>query len=106
MSAKQITIRVWKCRCNLPDCPGDGKPWISRSKKPPRACSWCKRITWNRPDRRVKEKTIADMTPDELREYNRTIQAESRKRKKQSATEGINGDKQNTGIGTSLPGVR
>ena len=77
MSAKQITLQAWKCRCNLPDCPGKGKPWISRGKQPPARCRWCKRLTWNHADRRLKPK----MTREELRAYNREKQMESRQRR-------------------------
>ena len=78
MSAKKITIHAYRCKCELPDCPGNGKPWTSHGNKPPRACRWCKRITWNREDRRLKPK----MTEAQRRTYNREKQAESRERKK------------------------
>lgn len=79
MSVKRITIHAYRCKCELPDCPGGGKPWTSHGKKIPRACRWCKRITWNRPDRRLKPKT-----EDQRRAYNRKMQAASRARRKKA----------------------
>lgn len=76
MSAKLITKRAWLCRCTLKDCPGKGKQWTSIGDDPPRCCRWCKRLTWNRPDQRIKKK----MTADALREYNRQKQAQLREK--------------------------
>ena len=59
MSAKKITKTVYVCVCDLPDCCGIDKktgkprPWETRDDQIPSRCSWCKRRTWNHPDRRL-----------------------------------------------------
>lgn len=59
MSVVESTEKILICRCDLPDCPGAGQPWISRPEKPgedpqkPRRCRWCKRHTWDGEDRRT-----------------------------------------------------
>lgn len=68
MSAEKITETVYRCKCELKDCPGKGKPWTSDNDKIPRQCRWCFRRTWNGIDlrpRRVltvkgKTKTVAE----------------------------------------------
>ena len=81
MSAKRINIKAWECRCERPQCPGKGKPWISKGKELPKYCVFCKTIRWNgQPDRRVRAKK---MTDKQRREYNRLKQQQSRARRKQ-----------------------
>lgn len=61
MSVKKVSIVVYRCTCDLPDCigidPKTGKPksWYSKNGKIPKRCSWCKRHTWNGKDRRKTE---------------------------------------------------
>jgi len=79
MSVELITETKLRCRCELPNCSGAGKPWIARSAEPPKHCLWCRSILWNgQPDGRRK-----GMTEDQRREYERRKQAESRSRKKE-----------------------
>ena len=80
MSAKRITIKTWECVCELPDCPGGGASWVSRDGKLPKRCRWCKRLTWNGPDKRLRK--TKKMTQAQLRAYNRQKQAESRERRR------------------------
>jgi len=54
VSVERITKTVYKCVCELPDCPGRKKPWESKGDKIPRACKWCYRRTWNGTDLRPK----------------------------------------------------
>lgn len=89
MSAKKITVKMWECRCELSDCPSKGEPWMSRGEYPPKRCSTCKRLTWNRPDQRIREDK---MTEEELREYNRVKQAESRARRAKGKAHDRNSD--------------
>ena len=52
MSIEKITSTRYRCRCELPDCPGNGKPWLSEDSKIPERCRWCRRRTWNPKDKR------------------------------------------------------
>jgi hypothetical protein len=58
---EKITKTVYRCTCELLDCcgidPKTGKPrpWDTQEEKIPDRCSWCKRRTWNHPDRRRKD---------------------------------------------------
>lgn len=53
MAAKKIKVERYHCTCELPDCVGKGKPWVTRGENLPTRCRWCKRHTWNGVDRRV-----------------------------------------------------
>ena len=55
MSTKIVSKQVLECRCELEDCSGKGKPWLSKSLSVPPRCNWCGRYTWNGEDRRRKE---------------------------------------------------
>ena len=52
MSATKISLTRYECRCELPDCPGKGQPWVSRDAGIPERCTWCGRRTWNGRDKR------------------------------------------------------
>jgi len=52
MSAKKISLTRYECRCELRDCPGYGKSWISKDPEVPERCSFCGRRTWNGSDKR------------------------------------------------------
>ncbi len=55
MSVRKIRKTVNECRCELPDCPSKGAPWISKDEKIPERCRTCLRYTWNNVDRRKKK---------------------------------------------------
>jgi hypothetical protein len=55
MSVKVITKKVNECRCELDDCIGKGKPWLSKDERIPTRCNWCHRYTWNGVDKRRKD---------------------------------------------------
>ena len=74
MSATLVNKKVYKCICELPDCPGDGKPWLSRDQRIPPRCTHCHRFTWNGTDRRVPD----NPQDGDIRAYNRKKQAEFR----------------------------
>ncbi len=57
---KKVTRVCYRCVCDLPDCPGKGRPWFSQDEEIPKRCSWCKRYTWNGPDKRF---TLASESP-------------------------------------------
>ena len=84
MSIEEIAATLYRCRCELPGCPGHGAPWETL-KKPPR-CKWCKRIGWDgAPDQRCRRETpLRQLTVEERRAYNRAATARSRKRKKEA----------------------
>ena len=52
MSAEKIKSTRYRCRCELPDCPGKGEPWLSKGNRVPERCNWCLRRTWNGTDKR------------------------------------------------------
>ena len=52
MSAERISVTRYKCTCELPDCPGQGKSWISNDHMVPERCAHCGRRTWNGGDKR------------------------------------------------------
>ena len=52
MSVEKITQTRYRCKCELPDCKGKGKPWTSYGNLPPERCRWCGRRTWNGIDQR------------------------------------------------------
>ncbi len=52
MSVQKITQVRYQCRCDLPDCPGQGRPWISKDDHIPERCNYCGRRTWNGQDKR------------------------------------------------------
>lgn len=79
MSARLVNKRVYKCICELPDCPGKGEPWLSKEARIPPRCKHCHRFTWNGVDKRIPD----NPQPDEIREYNRQKQAEARARRRQ-----------------------
>ena len=57
MSYETVTQVVYKCVCELEDCPGKGEPWVSRPGKGiPDRCRWCGRHTWNGHDKRTDRK--------------------------------------------------
>lgn len=88
MSIKEIVIHTYSCRCDLPECPGKGKPWIA-TKGVPKRCRYCKRLAWNGKGREVRKNALPikydDMTDEERREYNRKKKTESRARIKKEA---------------------
>lgn len=52
MSAEKITETRYRCRCELKDCPGCGKSWLSKDSEIPERCAFCGRRTWNGKDKR------------------------------------------------------
>jgi hypothetical protein len=52
MSAEKITSTRYRCKCELKDCPGKGKPWVSKDAAIPERCAYCGRRTWNGTDQR------------------------------------------------------
>jgi len=52
MSVEKINQFRYRCVCELPDCPGNKKSWLSRDKRIPERCRWCLRRTWNGGDKR------------------------------------------------------
>lgn len=52
MAAEEITVKRYRCTCNLPKCPGKGQPWLSKEDKIPTRCKWCGRYTWNGKDKK------------------------------------------------------
>lgn len=84
MSIEEIAATLYRCTCELADCPGKGQSWEAL-KKPVR-CKWCKRVTWNGAvDRRRRPHPLRQQTVEELRAYNRKAKARSRKQKKGAA---------------------
>jgi hypothetical protein len=59
MSAEKITLTHYECRCELSDCPGHGKLWISRDPMIPERCAFCGRRTWNGRDKRKNVVIVA-----------------------------------------------
>jgi len=52
---EKILLTFYRCTCELPDCPGKGKPWETRVEpKHGSHCKWCHRTSWNGVDRRRK----------------------------------------------------
>jgi hypothetical protein len=56
MVLKRVTLRtrVWSCRCER--C---GHRWVSRQKKPPRACAGCSQVNWNSKARAYRRRARA-----------------------------------------------
>lgn len=53
---EKILLTFYRCTCELPGCPGKGKPWDTRVEpKHGSHCKWCHRTSWNGVDRRRKE---------------------------------------------------
>jgi hypothetical protein len=57
MSVRKITKTIYRCTCELPDCPshkpnGEVDSWDSKSNVIPPRCNFCHRYTWNGVDRR------------------------------------------------------
>ena len=75
MSVKETTKKVWRCICELPDCIGKGKPWLSKDDKIPKRCSWCKKHGWNGEDNRTKDGVSLNIIdPDKKRRERRRKQ--------------------------------
>jgi hypothetical protein len=55
MTTKQLPGNITLCTCNLPNCPGIGKPWTSHLDHLPKRCRWCKSPNWNRKPKEKKE---------------------------------------------------
>jgi hypothetical protein len=71
MSANKINITRYRCVCDLPDCPGKGKPWISKDNTIPERCTYCGRRTWNSPDKRKNVFLTAQGRTQRLSEWAR-----------------------------------
>jgi hypothetical protein len=54
MSVEKVTQTKYRCICELSDCPGKKKPWLSGDALIPERCRWCGRRTWNGQDLRRK----------------------------------------------------
>ncbi len=52
MSAEKVTTTRYRCKCELKDCPGKGKSWLSQDAAIPERCTFCGRRTWNGQDLR------------------------------------------------------
>jgi hypothetical protein len=44
LSVEEISVQRYRCVCPLPNCPGNGKSWISMADKVPKVCPQCKRL--------------------------------------------------------------
>ena len=53
MSATKISLMRYECKCELRDCPGYGKSWVSKDPLVPERCAFCGRRTWNGTDKRT-----------------------------------------------------
>ena len=62
MSVEKITLTRYQCTCDLTDCPGKGKTWVSKDDHIPDRCAFCGRRTWNGPNRRNRFITINGRT--------------------------------------------
>jgi hypothetical protein len=53
--ARVVNKKVYQCICELPGCPGQRKPWLSKELRIPPRCAFCHKFTWYRGDLRRKE---------------------------------------------------
>jgi len=84
MSIQEIAATLYRCRCELADCPGRGRSWDALNI--PERCRWCGRWTWNGRKRKGRPARLPtplrQMTADERRAYNRKAVARHRAEKK------------------------
>ena len=71
MSVEKITQTVNRCVCQLSDCPGEGKPWLSKDERVPERCTYCGRRTWNGTDLRKNTWITANNKSQRLSEWAR-----------------------------------
>ena len=69
MSVEKVTKTVNRCVCQLPDCPGKGKPWLSKTERVPDRCAYCLRRTWNGTDLRKNTWITAHNKTQRLSEW-------------------------------------
>ncbi|HEX5426573.1 MAG TPA: hypothetical protein VFW94_23700 [Candidatus Acidoferrales bacterium] len=60
MSVQKITKTIYRCTCELDDCPsldpktGKRRSWDSVENKIPSRCNFCGRFSWNGIDKRTR----------------------------------------------------
>jgi hypothetical protein len=43
----RVMVEVWRCQCEIPDCPRKGEVWLSLGKRPPSVCPTCRSREWD-----------------------------------------------------------